>query len=332
MIKKVAFLLWLFVSIALHAQIEDFKHVDFTKADNIASLNKGQKLTNLPLLAHKLTSKLTTDIEKFRAIYKWVCNNIHYDFNAFNTINKKRRKLSEKEFLIWNKSYRKTVYKRLLKRKKTMCTGYAYLIKEFCFIVGIESEIIDGYGRSVVANVNSLELANHSWNAIKLNDKWYLCDATWSSGYMDGDKFFVKSYNDGYFLTDPVFFNKTHYPLNKEWLLSGKQTDISFVNGPLLYPESFKYRVFPVFPSSLYTEIKKKEIVNFEYKTLNVTEKQKYSLIYFKNDTLYKIPIKNIENNNGKLKFQATFNRKGTHDIHLQVNNDIVASYTLQVN
>ena len=73
-----------------------------------------------------------------------------------------------------------------------MCTGYAYLIKEMCFIADLDCEIIDGYARAFDANVNGLESLNHSWNAVKLNNKWYLCDATWSSGYMVNNSLFVK--------------------------------------------------------------------------------------------------------------------------------------------
>lgn len=48
------------------AQVSDFNTVDFTRADNIAKLNEGEDLDNLPVLAHKLTSNLKTDVEKFR--------------------------------------------------------------------------------------------------------------------------------------------------------------------------------------------------------------------------------------------------------------------------
>ena len=54
------------------AQKSDFKHINFNKADSIANLYKNEKLTNLPLLAYKLTYRLDTDVEKFRAIYIWV--------------------------------------------------------------------------------------------------------------------------------------------------------------------------------------------------------------------------------------------------------------------
>src|SRR5690606_12898203 len=127
------------------------------------------------------------------------------------------------------------------KNKKTMCTGYAYLIKEMCFLANIESKIIDGYGRTTASNVDSLETINHSWNAVKLNNKWYLCDATWSSGYTLNNYLFIKDYNDGYFLTDPILFATNHYPIDKKWFLNITLEQSEFESPPLVYGELFKH-------------------------------------------------------------------------------------------
>ena len=92
------------------------------------------------LLTYKLTHKLSTDVEKFRAIYFWVCNNISGDANQQNRVDQMRRRYKKDSlsYIEWNNSYKKIAYKKLLKNKKTMCTGYAHLIKEMCFIANIE--------------------------------------------------------------------------------------------------------------------------------------------------------------------------------------------------
>ena len=76
------------------AQLSDFKNIDFTRADHIAELNANSSLDNLPILAYNLTSKLPTEVEKFRAIYTWVCANVTGDPNQHNTITSMRQKLS----------------------------------------------------------------------------------------------------------------------------------------------------------------------------------------------------------------------------------------------
>ena len=120
-----------FYFLKVSSQVSDFKNIDFTKADNIAKLNQGEDLYNLPILSYKVTSNLSSEAEKFRAIYTWVCNNIKGDYKQHNKVTRNRKKFRSDSlnFLKWNKKYKKKAFKKLLKYKKTMCTGYAYLIK-----------------------------------------------------------------------------------------------------------------------------------------------------------------------------------------------------------
>ena len=258
--KKTFLLLTLLFATLSNAQLSDFKNVNFTKADNIAHLNANENLQSLPILSYKLTTKLSTDVEKFRAIYTWVCTNIKGDYKQHNTVSRKRNKFKNDSISLaeWNSEYKKKAFKKLLKHQKTMCTGYAYLIKELSILAGIECQIIDGFGRSVTSNIDTLETANHSWNAVKLNNKWYLCDATWSSGYMDGENTFISDYNSGYFLVDPILFAKNHYPIDTKWLLNNEITSVNFLNAPLIYCEAFKYMVFPISTAKMNITVTKK--------------------------------------------------------------------------
>lgn len=315
------------------AQISDFKSTDFTIANNVAKLYKGSDLNNLPLLAHNLTYKLPTDVEKFRAIYTWVCNNIKGDIYQNDKVTKQRKKLNNDSlaYIKWNNKYKKTVYKRLINNKKTMCTGYAYLIKELCFFANIECKIVDGYGRSTTANVNSLEMANHSWNVIKLNNKWYLCDATWSSGYLVANALFINDYNDGYFLTDPILFAKSHYPLNKKWLLNNELIQSNFIASPLVYGETFKQKIIPVSPEKMDNTIKKEDEVTFSFKSLKNKATDKITLVHFLGNSEHAFNIYDLKTENNITTFKHKFNHKGFYDVHLKINNDIVATYTIEV-
>ena len=171
-------------------------------------------------------------------------------------VSRKRKKFKSDSIslLNWNKEYTQKVFKDLLKNKRTMCTGYAYLLKTMANIANIECKIIDGYGRNISANIGKLSAPNHSWNAVKLNKKWYLADATWSSGYTDlSSNTFVFDYNDGYFLTEPKLFAKNHFPLDKKWLQISENnfsTD-TFINAPLVYGETFKNEIIPTSPLTL---------------------------------------------------------------------------------
>lgn len=330
---KYSFLIGLFFIWKLSfGQILDFNTVDFSKADYMAKLNHGRSLDNLPLLAQRLTSNLTTDVEKFRAIYTWVCYNIRGDAAQDSKVSRKRKKFKNDSisYLDWNDSFKRKAFKQLLKNKKTMCTGYAYLIKELCFLANIECQIINGYARTAEANIEELDIANHSWNAVKLNNKWYLCDATWSSGYFIRDVF-IKDFNEGYFLADPVLFSLSHRPLDNQWLLNDDLAQNPFVPSPIVYGETFKNQIVPVYPREFHISTKKGQEVTFSLHPLNPKFEDSISLVHFVGVEQRPFSIYDIKNEGEKISFKYTFKHKGTYDVHLKVGDDIVATHTVQV-
>lgn len=323
--------LFLYLNISF-GQISDFDEVDFSTADNIAKKYEGEKLDNLSLLSYNLTNTLETDVEKFRAIYTWVCNNIRADKNQYRKVIKKRKKFKNDSIalLLWNASYQKVAFKKLLKNQKTMCTGYAYLIKELSYLADIECRIIDGYGRSVETNIDTLDIANHSWNAVKLDGNWYLSDATWSSGYLSEKGGFVKKFNDGYFLTKPEYFAKNHLPKDKNWLLGSTMTAEQFVKGPLLYGEAYLHRTLPSTPNTLNVTVEKSEDIPFKIDLLSKNQELKITLVMY-TDEEEELPIKNLNIANNQLSFSTSFKRRGYYDVHIKVEEDIIASYTIRV-
>lgn len=325
--------LFIVLNNCLHAQVSDFKSVDFTRADNIAKLNKGAPLDNLSLLAYKLTDKLPTQVEKFRAIYIWVCYNIRGDNTQFTKVDAKRKKLISDSisFMKWNKEYKKVAFKTLLKHKKTMCTGYAYLIKELCYLANIDCVIVGGYGRSVDSNINELELPNHSWNAVRLSNKWYLCDATWSSGYLDEYNIFITAYNNGYFLTDPYLFGKNHFPLEQKWGLHENLIASVFVNAPLVYGETFEHKITPISPQNMDISIHRDDEIEFSFKVTKSILDKNISLVYYIGTIEKTLKIYNTKNENDIISFSYAFKHRGVYDTHLKVNDDIVATYTIKV-
>jgi len=210
---------WL-AALKVSAQVSDFKEADFSRADSVARMYSNHSLNSLPDLAFKLTSSLARDEEKFRAIFTWVCSNISNDYELYlkNKIGRERCR-SDNELKAWYAHFAKELLQKLLLDHKTICTGYAYLVRELALAVGIECVIVDGYGRTPGSKLKK-DFPNHNWNAVKLNGKWYLCDPTWASGKIDNEtKEFVSRYNDLYFLMPPKAFIKNHYPLEQRWSL-----------------------------------------------------------------------------------------------------------------
>lgn len=319
------------------AQIKDFSTINFNKADDIASNYKVEKLTNLPKLAYDLTNKLTTPVEKFRAIYTWVSLNIDSDYYYQEKIMRVRKKLAKDSLALnlWNRKNQAKFFKKLANQKETICTGYAYLVKELAYFAEIDCKIIDGYGRNAGLDIKKIGVPNHSWNAVYLNKKWYLCDPTWSSGYShvtSKKATFIHKYNDGYFLADPKLFIKNHYPLNKKWALFENSIAIEdFIKAPFIYGETFKHQVIPIEPKELVTTIKKGQFVNFKFKTSNKIDIKKVSLEFFDGNSKELIKPIFMLNNTTNLDFKHKFEKKGLFDIHIKIDTDIVSTFTIKV-
>jgi transglutaminase/protease-like cytokinesis protein 3 len=214
--KRLAFLLFVFYSSVLFCQVSDFAATDFQNADSIAEQYAAHSLMDLKTLADNLSGSLSTEQEKFRAIYKWVCSNIEADYELVLLNKQSRIILSGDALLKWNRKFNKMVFETLQREYKTVCTGYAYLLRELAFHAGLTCVIVNGYAKHSGVNRAAPGLINHSWNMIRLNDKWYVCDATWSSGIFNVSAGkFIKKYDDRYFLMKPSLFFKTHYAVEQ---------------------------------------------------------------------------------------------------------------------
>jgi len=323
------FLVW-----NIEAQKSDFNHIDFNKADKIAMQYKGESIKNLPLLAHRLTHQLHTDVEKFRAIYFWVCHNIKSDYYTTNKVLKKSKKLrtNRSEFVNWSVNNQADFLKRLVNKKETICTGYSILVKELCKLASIESKVIGGYYKGAHFDAEK-PFPNHSWNAVLLNNKWYLCDPTLASGYyyVNEDEF-IFDYNDGYFLTEPVLFIANHYPENKKWVLLPNE-DVSFKNfleRPYVYNKTFEHNITPIFPKKLEQTTSTHQ--NLDFKLSIAKDKIKDLKIITNNGWKNTIIIpKEYSYKEGTIEFKHNFIKKGLYDVHIKIADDIVTTYTFEV-
>lgn len=331
------------VSASLYAQLADFRHVNFYRADSVADACFGASVTDLPALSDKLTQSLTGDEEKFRAIYKWVCNNIEFDYELFRINREKRDKFDADDKLrAWNKKFKSVVFRHLIEDKKTVCTGYAWLVQQLAQHAGITCVIVDGYGRNATVNIRKSGKANHSWNAVMLNKKWYLCDPTWASGAYDADReMFVKKYDDSYFLADPNVFIRNHYPINTRWTLledERGQAEVTasaeaptlheFLNGPLIYASAYRNNVTQLYPETFDIEISRNERVNFSFASDQVMNEIELSVSY--QGKTESVDAKFVKNES-LYEFNHSFPEKGRHILHVKLNNSYAFTYAVTV-
>ncbi|MAP53637.1 transglutaminase domain-containing protein [Altibacter sp.] len=167
------------------------------------SLKLEKRSTTTGQLARAITKNATTHEEKAWAIFNWIVRTIDYDHELSAS-----RKLQQRIYTSEN-----SIIKNALERKKALCGGYAFLFQELCAQVGISSEVIHGYTKQYAAQTKR-EKVNHTWNAVKLNDQWYLLDITWAKSHgssSEPDTFWYR--------TPPKDFIYTHYPEDTKWTL-----------------------------------------------------------------------------------------------------------------
>lgn len=220
------------------------------KIDNIS---KNVKANTLDSLSYKLTHNLTSEEEKVRAIFRWITNNISYDVQGYynkNIYKEIENKLDESDSKNYELNYNKLVVEKVFKEKKAVCDGYSRLFKYLCELSNLKTEIISGYGRITTDTIGVTGQINHSWNAVKLDKKWFLLDVTWASGYTNNSVTkYYKKYNNLYYLTSPEIFIKNHLPENQQWTLLNKTIKIdSFFNAPIFYDDYFKLNIKNISP------------------------------------------------------------------------------------
>ena len=318
------------------AQKSDFTHINFQKADNIALECKNESLDNLPELAYKLTSQLNTDAERFRAIYKWVCANIANDYRLYEKNMRKRHRFKNDSLKLteWNDRFRKLSFRILLKDQKTICTGYAYLVKELSKLANINCEVVNGYAKTSTINTERLDMPNHSWNAVELDGKWYLCDPTWASGIPNASSFqFEFNYNDGFFLSEPKLFAVNHYPEDTKWLLldANLPTFQDFLEMPIIYGKTYTNLSVYNAPKKMHYEVKKYEIVTFNCQLLKNVATKDVSLLVDNGSDSKMIHPKIISITDNNLTIGYAFERTGFYDVHLYIGLDLIATHTFRV-
>ncbi|CAH2246439.1 Hypothetical predicted protein [Pelobates cultripes] len=170
----------------------------FEKLDSYSSkvIGKG----SIETLVKELLRDVSTDLEKTRAIWIWICHHIEYDIVGYK-----------------NEHLRSSDPKDVFKTRKGVCAGYSSLFEHMCSIAGVQCKTVSGYGKGMSYQVGQkiTEDSNHAWNMVYLEGGWHLLDCTWGTGNCNNNMFSFK-YNEFYFLTHPALFIEDHLPENSD--------------------------------------------------------------------------------------------------------------------
>jgi len=167
-------------------------------------------------LVQEITRGLASDKEKAAAIYKWVVQNIEYDY-----------------------SY--SIYEALptLYARKGVCNGFSLLLAAMMRAGGIPAKYVAGAADGMGGWPRLPEKTNHAWNEIYIDGKWYSVDVTWDScAYHGGTdlKDFMERYPQipleyylPYYLSDEKQFSADHRKVlvNIDWFnYQGEELDL----------------------------------------------------------------------------------------------------------
>lgn len=163
-------------------------------------LNKGDYATPEEL-AKALCRDLTTDREKARAIFTWIAEHIRYQMVPDPPAKSK-------------KAYYDQRIRQVFRSGKGVCMDYSLLYQRMAKAVGLDCVFIGGHCKTF-----SKAWESHAWNAVFIEGKWELLDATWGAGYRNEQGKFVQEFQPGYFLTEPRIFLLNHFPDSSIWQL-----------------------------------------------------------------------------------------------------------------
>ncbi len=197
----------------------DLAQEDFSSIDDLARQLEYSG-SSVAELAELLEQNATTESAKARLIYAWITQHITYDVPAFfDALN--------------NNKYPDVSPVKVLGDRTTICSGFSNLYYALATAMNLDSVIIIGYAKGITPEDDTrYQKINHAWNAVKIDQAWYLLDATWGAGSTRNDQF-VPEYQPYYFATEPQEFINNHYPQDQGWqLLSPIYSRTEFDNLP----------------------------------------------------------------------------------------------------
>ncbi len=145
-------------------------------------------------VANAITEGCTTDYERVKAIYRWICANISYDT-----------------------SY--TIYHadECWDNKRGVCQAYSELFYYIARALDIRVDVISGYAKDYDGKTDS-----HAWvyaETDKVRHVGVLIDPTWGAGTVNNGIFTRKENDMNWFHVDPYLMILSHYPNDPSYQL-----------------------------------------------------------------------------------------------------------------
>ncbi|TVZ56947.1 transglutaminase superfamily protein [Lutibacter sp. Hel_I_33_5] len=262
--KQLFFFLLLVFSYSSGAQ-------NFAKVEN--SVNNYPRFSSAKNLANQIQKDFNSDENKAYAAFYWLAKNIRYNLKEF--YNPKPRSFNfsysseeEKEQKLQN--LKDELVSKAFRNKTGVCEEYAQAFKKVGDLLGLETEVITGNVRISGEEIGVIpQNSNHAWNAVKLNNKWIILDATWAAGYENNGKW-IRDFNSYFWNIPADNIFKTHLPEDSLWILRfGRISKEEFYNQPIYNQKFLNYDLTLVSPLKGIIDISKNDTIQLKIKNLH---------------------------------------------------------------
>lgn len=239
-----------------------------------------KNIENSQELFQNIQTDFQTDVIRVKALYCWLTLHVQYrtpptsfiaapeEIVYFNKDDLKR-KLQAKN----NKLVEETIQNRV-----GVCKHIALVIQKFCTYLQIENELIKGYVRNAPDQIGiTPKFKNHVWNAVNLDNRWFLIDATYGIDYDREEQRADCDYS--YFDLSPAQMRLTHFPSNSKWILYLQQSTIErFSTSPMFWDAFIKAKAELVAPvSGVLVNFKRNKCITLKKVDKSVTISYKYA-------------------------------------------------------
>ncbi|KAH9494726.1 hypothetical protein Btru_017731 [Bulinus truncatus] len=217
----------------MFSDVSVFESID----QQVLKVAENEQLTYTDLV-RQLTEDLMSDLEKARAIYRWICVK---DLNVM-------------EFA---ESLNVDTPMGLLRGIKLGTETYHVLFMRLCSYAGLHCVEIKGHSKSVGYEPGmkiSPSTFQNTWNAVLIDGEWRLIQCNWGARHLvlskdkedkkKGHDHIRYQYDEHYFMTDPDEFIQEFWPQDPKWqLLESPITLEEFEALPFVRSIFFQYKM-----------------------------------------------------------------------------------------
>jgi transglutaminase/protease-like cytokinesis protein 3 len=166
-------------------------------------------------IAKYINANFKTENDKIRAVFYWTASNISYDVENMFAVNSTETPQDR--------------ITKTFRTRKGICGDYATIFSEIANLVGVKTVVVEGYTKQY----GKVATLAHAWCAAEIENKWYLFDPTWGSGYVNNNKY-TRKINNGYFKVAPSKMINSHMPFDYLWQFNNYPiTNQEFIDGKI---------------------------------------------------------------------------------------------------